>query len=1167
MADVFISYSRTDEEIAGKFASALKASGLDVWWDQQLRSGETYDETTERALTTAGAVIVLWSPRSVKSRWVRSEAAVADRSGSLMPAMIEPCDRPVMFELTQAADLCTWNGELDHHCWQSFLKDIRERLSARGGAAPSSAPEETAASPVASLPAKRLSTILHCAIEVSDAAALDMDPEDWQDLMVSFQDQCAQVLGKYDVALTSQPNGTFFAIFGEDRSREDDAESAVTAALELFEMKKAHAQQADFHLRAGLETGTVVVSGSGAQASAFGPVIGRAERLRLRADPDAILLGSASETIIGPYFELEAATDGGFRVLGRNKSETRFDVSRARGLSGFVGRDNELAILEDALESARQGQSPVIGICAEAGTGKSRLCFEFVERCRREGVPVYEGGAVAHGRNIPLLPVLNVFRSFFGIAADDPDEAAQRKVEDRLAALDPRLVEALPLILDFLNIPDPERPAPRLDPNIRQRQVIGAMRHAFNCASKEQVTVTLIEDLHWMDAASVQFLDQMVEPGSGSRNLLSLNYRPEFHAEWMNKPWFKTLALTPLNDSAIGELLSDILGTDNSVAALTGPLLERTGGNPFFTEELVRNLAETDVLEGERGRYRLVSEITNITVPNTVKTVIAARVDRLGEHERDVLQLAAVIGKDFDQSLLMSACDLSSVEVDEALDSLRRAEFVLEKSFFPDLEFSFRHPLTQEVALESLVRDRRRQLHRAVARAIEAREAGQEEERAALLAHHWEAAADNLAAARYHRVAAEWMGLTDLTTAEWHWSRVRTLLKTVPSGDETAALGGAACRHLLNLGWRFGIDAAEVAALEQEGRGFAQSVGDWQAELYVSMVCSRALASVGDVAGFVELARENYIAAKTTDDTALRVNASLYLVDALVWTGQLPEALDIAEAALEKVSKDVPPSEWIMGFNPHTVLKFWRATCLVMMGRLDEGLEEYRQCRPLLEADGTPEGVAYLLSWSALAYLSAGDIEQVELCGKIVDEVCTDIGDPATVVAHRHLCETYLHLGCGDADGAVTSSMAALEIHKVSEQQHAGMTATFVAEALLRSGRAGEAVAMADEAIVICQGSRRANLEAQAHGVRAAALLARDGGGGVEEAREAIARASELVETTGARTLAPGLLEIKALLAEAEGDASARTAFLEQAATTYEDIGAAPHAARVRAGV
>ena len=268
-----------------------------------------------------------------------------------------------------------------------------------------------------------------------------------------------------------------------------------------------------------------------------------------------------------------------------------------------------------------------------------------------------------------------------------------------MVLLDQEFAEALPLLFDFLGVADPQRPAPRLNPEARQRQLLAVMHPVIQSVSETQTTVTMIEDLHWLDAASGEFLEHMVEARGGSRHLLLLNFRPEYHADWMQKSWYRKIPLTPLGSEAIGELLADLLGSDPSIAALTPPIHARTGGNPFFTEEIAQTLIESGHLEGTRGAYRWVTPIERLEVPATVQALLAARMDRLPEREKRLLQVASVIGKDFPEPLLAAVAGLPADELKTSLAALRRAEFVHEQAIYPVAEYSFKHPLTQEVAL------------------------------------------------------------------------------------------------------------------------------------------------------------------------------------------------------------------------------------------------------------------------------------------------------------------------------------------------------------------------------------------------------------------------------------------------------------------------------------
>ena len=329
-----------------------------------------------------------------------------------------------------------------------------------------------------------------------------------------------------------------------------------------------------------------------------------------------------------------------------------------RGLSRFVGRDRDMEALESALAQSQSGNGQVVGVVADAGTGKSRLCYEFLERCRERGMTVLEGRAVSHGKNVPFLPMLEVFRAYYGISRQDDDRTAREKIAGRLLLLDEEFRDALPVLFEFFGVPDPERPAPRMEPEVKQQQLFGVLRKIVQGADPNIGRfVTLIEDLQWMDSGSVAFLDAWVEAVGGTAFLLLVTFRPEFSAGWTSKSYYRQIPLAPLGQDEVGALVDDLLGTDASLSGLAGLIHERTGGNPFFAEEIVQSLVESGRLVGSAGRYRLTAAIDSLEVPSSVQTVLAARIDRLGESEKEVLASAAVIGRHFAGPILMAASE------------------------------------------------------------------------------------------------------------------------------------------------------------------------------------------------------------------------------------------------------------------------------------------------------------------------------------------------------------------------------------------------------------------------------------------------------------------------------------------------------------------------------
>ena len=476
-----------------------------------------------------------------------------------------------------------------------------------------------------------------------------------------------------------------------------------------------------------------------------------------------------------------------YELRGIGRLRTRLEVSRARGFTKFVGRQSEMAALEAALERAIAGSAQVVGVVAEPGTGKSRLCYEFAERCRAREIKVYEGHGVAHGKAVPWSPILEFFRSYFGITEQDTAQAARDKIAGRMVLLDETLVEGLPLLFDFLGVPDPERQAPPLGPEARQRQLLDLIRRLARARSAREAAVVLFEDLHWFDRASEEYIENIVsEIAPGNRTLVLLNFRPEYHAAWMQRSYYQQLPLLPLGGEAIRELFVDLIGIDPSLQRLTELIRERTGGNPFFIEEIVQSLVETGALVGTRGAYHLGKPAEEIGVPASVQSVLAARIDRLPEREKRVLQTASVIGEKFSEPILSRVADLGD-DLPAALHALTSAEFLYQEALYPEAEYAFKHPLTQEVTYRSQLAERRAGVHAATARAIEELESAKLGERAALLAYHWERAGEAREAAKWHRRAAEWVGANNSSEAVRHWRSVRQLLDTLPEAPENLA--------------------------------------------------------------------------------------------------------------------------------------------------------------------------------------------------------------------------------------------------------------------------------------------------------------------------------------------------------------------------------------------
>jgi class 3 adenylate cyclase/tetratricopeptide (TPR) repeat protein len=717
-----------------------------------------------------------------------------------------------------------------------------------------------------------------------------LDPEEWHRILERFFQILAEGVHRFEGTINQYTGDGVMALFGAPIAHEDHAQRACYAALALRDALRGWCDELRvsrglaLSVRMGINSGEVVVGKIGDDLrmdyTAQGHTVGLAQRMETLAEARTICLSDRTARLVRGWFtlrDLGVPTLKGvsepvrvYELEGVGEARTRLDTSRARGFSRFVGRDPELRTLAAALERARAGHGGVIGIVADAGTGKSRLCHEFMEHSRAEGVLVRHAWGVAHGKAIAFLPVLDLLRQVFGIGPRDTEREARQKIAGALVLADESLRDEIPLLLDFLGVPDPQRPAPSIRAEVRQRRLLDVVRRFALARGQQDSAVVVFEDLHWIDPASEAFVAALAGASEGTRLLLVVNFRPEFRADWMGRSWYQQLALRPLDAAAVQEILGDWLGSHASLSGLAARIYERTGGTPFFVEEVVQSLIESGVLAGARRAYQLTRPLDEIQIPASVQALLAARIDRLGEREKQVLQRAAVIGKEFTRTLLARVAELDDEELDAALQALVQAEFVYEQALFPELEYAFKHPLTQEVSQGSQLRERRARVHAAVAKALEELHADQLDEKAGLLAHHWEQAGEQLAAARWHLRAARWSGGRDVESSVSHLEAAVRLVDTERGSGEALRLGVESRAQLLAYSARSQRVAERYETLSREGEEIARRLGDERARALVIQGRVFAAAVLGNPRGHEAALAEAIASADRLEDLDLR---------------------------------------------------------------------------------------------------------------------------------------------------------------------------------------------------------------------------------------------------------------------------------------------------------
>jgi adenylate cyclase len=610
-------------------------------------------------------------------------------------------------------------------------------------------------------------SVLFADVEGSMELAARLGPEEWHRSLDGFFRILTGGVHRFEGTVNQYTGDGIMALFGAPIAHEDHAQRSCHAALHLSRELAAFAEAfrrlhgRDFPVRMGIHSGEVVVGRIGDDLrmdyTAQGHVVGLAARMEQLAEPGTIVVTEHVARRVGDFFRLRplgrrqvAGVEAPLEVFvleGEGRARTRLESSQVRGLSRFVGRADAMATLEKALERAGRDGGLAVGVAGEPGVGKSRLCLEFAARCRQRGIALWEAHCPPHGRNVPYLALRELLGSVLGVGEGTGAAETRERLASRSSLEDPA---ALGVLLDLFGVPDPATPG-RLDPGEWERRLFQLAIRLIREGTRAEPAVLLLDDLHWIDPASEGFVSELIGAVGPMRVLLLVNFRLEYRAEWMTREPFHQLGLRPLGREASLELLRELLGDDPSTARLSDRVYEHAGGNPFFIEEVVRSLVEPGKLEGGRGAYTWLGA-REPEMPESVRQVLAARIDRLPGSDKELLQIASVVGRRFTGSILSRLTQLGPGDVAAGLRQLEAAELLRRESLYRG-EYAFRHPLTQEVAYDSLLSERRAGIHAAVASALE--ETGERlGEQAALIAHHWERASRPYEAARWRRRAA-----------------------------------------------------------------------------------------------------------------------------------------------------------------------------------------------------------------------------------------------------------------------------------------------------------------------------------------------------------------------------------------------------------------------------
>ncbi|MBI4588280.1 MAG: AAA family ATPase [Candidatus Rokubacteria bacterium] len=839
-------------------------------------------------------------------------------------------------------------------------------------------------------------TVLFADLKGSMELLADRDPEEARKLLDPVLEHMMEAVHRFEGTVNQVMGDGIMALFGAPLAHEDHAVRACYAALRMQESVRRYAEGVrrtegvPIQIRVGLNSGEVVVRSIGSDLhmdyTAVGQTTHLAARMEQLATPGTILLTAETLRLAEGFVQvrplgpvpvkgLETPIEV-YEITGAGPARSRLQAAAARGLTRFVGRETELDQLRQALERARAGQGQVVALVGEPGVGKSRLFWEFTHSHRTHGWLILESGSVSYGKATGYLPVLDLLKGYFKIETPDDTRTIREKVTGKVLTLDRTLEETIPAVLALLDALPEESPFQMLDPPQRRQRILEGVKRLLLRESHVQPWLLVFEDLHWIDPETQSLLDSLIESLPTARVLLLVNYRPEYQHGWGSKTYYAQLRLDPLPIESCEELLRALLGDGASLEPLKRLLIERAERNPFFLEESVRTLIETKVLVGEGGGYRLAKALPTVQVPATVQAVLAARIDRLPPEEKALLQSAAVIGKDVPFALLQALGGLPEEELRRRLSRLQAAEFLYETSLFPELEYTFKHALTHQVAYSGLLHERTKVLHARVVEALQRLAGERWTEQAEVLARHavrgevWDKAVDALREAgsrAYARGAIQ-------ETLE-RYEQALELLPKLPASPENI-------RRAIDLRWSFFgplISLGQVprlAQLLQEAEQLARQLDDQPRLGGVSAMMGACSVMNARYAEGIEHAQRALGIATTIGDPELRVRSTYVLGMGHLGLGDARAAVDLFTRIVEGPDADLARRLAGIFGSLYGMSCCWLALCYMQRGDLERARECADRGVQAADASDVPQAQAFAYYWRANALAAKGEVGQ-----------------------------------------------------------------------------------------------------------------------------------------------------------------------------------------------
>lgn len=1017
-------------------------------------------------------------------------------------------------------------------------------------------------------------TVLFADMAGSTALIHDLDPEEVDRLIAPVLALMMEAVHHYGGYVAKSLGDGILALFGAPIAHEDHPQRALYAALRMQEAVRRHSdrirleQGIPLQIRVGIHTGEVVVrwirkDDLHTDYEPIGHTTHIASRMETIAAPSSILVSASTHKLAEGYFEFKNLGDTQvkgipepltvYELLGLGPLRTRLQVAERRGLARFVGRQPELEQLHRALDQASAGHGQIVGVMGEAGVGKSRLFHEFKGRSQR-GCLVLETFSISHGKSFAYLPLIELLKNYFQITAQDDDQRCREKVMGKVLTLERRLEDVLPYLLYLLGIGEPGSALPNMDPLIRRQRTFEAIMRLLVRESLNQPLELLFEDLQWLDSDTEAFLAFLVDAVTSARILLLLNYRPEYQHDLGRKSCYTQLRLDPLGPAEAQDILSVLLGHDPGLTPVKQLILEKTERNPFFMEEVVQTLAEGKALLGEPGGYRIETTPTAFRIPTTVQGVLAARMDRLPGEERGLLQTLAVIGTESPWSLVQAVVGRPEGDLRRLLSRLEAGEFIYERPAFPEVEYTFKHALTQEVARNSMLTEQRAVLHERTAQAIEALYPTRLKEYCSELAHHYSQSGNVPKAVEYlHCAGQQAFQHSASLEAIRHLGSALELLKRLPDTPERAeqelalelAIGPA-------LMAARGYAAPEVEATYARALALCDQVGE-ASQLFPALLGLRTYYQLrAEYATARELGERLLRIAQNTRDPALLVEAHSALGATLFFQGDLATALAHHEEALALYWPGLLHTRaFVSGLDPGIRSLTFVAWILWYQGHADQAGKPGQEALALARKMSHPFSLVHCLVFTAELHQFQRDAQQTRESAEAAMALATEQGFPFWLAWAPILRGWALAVQGNSEDGIAQIRQGLAAYRATGAERERSYFLALLAECYGNAGQADAGLNVLDEALAIVDRTGERFHEAELHRLKGELMLHASGMEGdppahAGEAEVCFHKAIAVARHQGAKSLELRAILSLARLWQRQGKAAAARQHLAQ---------------------